>query len=782
MHKNIIRTVLFLALMLAIKLPAAPAEILPQLSDVVRVYHDDIGTPHVVASSTAGVFFGYGYCLGRDRMFQLEVLRRSTEGTLAEVFGEEFVEADFLARRDRVSFAELEEGLQNSSLQFQQALTAFTDGLNRAITEAKQNRFRLDPAFAKAGIKPITFTELQVLNIFAGTMAARYNDFTQELDNQHFLSSLVKKFGAKAASDIFEDMIFFEDPKVYTSLGSVAHFKPGNRFPSGFTPHSSGAEPFHAPTLRHQKRNETLKRLGIPDKSGSYAVVMSKLYRGEKKAWLLGGPQMGYFKPAAVYTIGLHTPDFDIVGTTPVGYIFLMFAANREIGFSATAGVGNLVDVIAATQDPKVENRLLAGDEPIEKFKRLEQILVKNKKQSVIREIYETDLGPIIAIDGDTWYIKNRAWQGRVVSSYAGWFASTFAENLDEWLECSDRNALSINWLGADRGGNIAFVHCGLGKSRRSFGDDRLPVARATVFQSPETRLAGKNPATGFYANWNCPPVKGFRNGDLQSGWAADQRSKYLADHVLLNNSVWSIDYLMQLDRDIAFTDIRAYFFKDLLANFVNTSLFSPLQQKAYQALIDWNNQRVDANGDGCFDDPGAGVFEAFFNNVFAEVFKDIPGNFIWLISSDPTWTQSTLLANAILGKSRHNYLGQTMPRDLIAGVFTRTVDGLSKDGFNLPDFPCPPMLFAGINHAGAPTLAAEASFSPFMNRGSDVQIMELTPEGIRIFGCMPPGNSAENNFSENQMQDFQNFVYRPRALTMKEVRRLNGRFMVIKP
>jgi len=127
---------------------------------------------------------------------------------------------------------------------------------------------------------------------------------------------------------------------------------------------------------------------------------MSKLYRGEKKAWLLGGPQMGYFKPSAVYSIGMHTPEFDIVGSTPVGYIFVMFAANRNLGFTATAGVGNLVDIVAATQNPRLENFLIVGDMSIEKKKRLEQIMVKGRKESIMREVIDTEMGPIVAVDG----------------------------------------------------------------------------------------------------------------------------------------------------------------------------------------------------------------------------------------------------------------------------------------------------------------------------------------------------------------------------------------------
>jgi hypothetical protein len=91
-------------------------------------------------------------------------------------------------------------------------------------------------------------------------------------------------------------------------------------------------------------------------------------------------------------------------------------------------------------------------------------------------------------------------------------------------------------------------------------------------------------------------------------------------------------------------------------------------------------------------------------------------------------------------------------------------------------------MEFAGVNHVGAPTLAPPASFTPFMNRGSDVQIMRLTPEGISILGVMPPGNAAWGKHAADQMPAFKAFEWRERPLTVEHLRRLATRLQIIKP
>ncbi|OGK10459.1 MAG: hypothetical protein A2W80_13690 [Candidatus Riflebacteria bacterium GWC2_50_8] len=750
--------------------------------DYIKVWHDDAGMPHVVASTTYGAFWGYGYCLARDRMFQLEILRRSTEGTLAEIFGPDYIEADFLARRDRVSPNELSEGLKNCPEDFAIALIAFTNGINRAITDACAGKFTIDPAFEKADTRPTPFSQLQILDIFAGTMAARYNDFAMELDNQHLLNSLVRKYGARAASEIFEDVVFYEDPEIYTTLGNMPFFKPGFRFIPRTDPAGSFTAPTNSPTLQNQKRNRLLKSLGVPDKSGSYGAALSLQRGDEKRALLFGGPQMGYFKPSAVYGIGLHTPEFDIVGTTPVGYVFIMFAANRHIAFTSTAGVGNLVDLLSLKRSEDFPDQLSGTNCTVKLVSRTEKIAVKGLPQPIEREITETDLGPVVAVEGNTYYVKHRAWSGKVVESYAGWFASTFADSLQSWLAASDRNALSINWLGADCAGNIAFVHCGLGKSRRSFGDDRLPVSRPTDFIAPDKRLAGNNPTTGFYANWNCPPVKGYRNGDLQTNWAADQRSRFLADHLAANRDNWSLDYLVQLDKDIAFTDQRAYFFKDFLVSFISENKLSASAKEALDLLRGWDNLRTDRDENGFYDNKGAGLFNAFFNALYNDLLAAKLDRFAWMSASDATWTQSALLAKALLRQSRHDYLGTRDARDYVTEIFAKVFAENAADGRNLPEFAAQPMEFAAVNHAGAPTMTSVASCTPFMNRGSDIQMVELSPSGVKIFGCMPPGNAASGKSSADQMRAFKEFRYSARPLLLKDVRGLRGRFMVIAP
>src|SRR3712207_2891709 len=64
----------------------------------VRIRRDALGVPRIVARSRADLAFGQGFCLGQDRLFQLEFYRRAAAGRISEFAGEEGLQSDRLMR------------------------------------------------------------------------------------------------------------------------------------------------------------------------------------------------------------------------------------------------------------------------------------------------------------------------------------------------------------------------------------------------------------------------------------------------------------------------------------------------------------------------------------------------------------------------------------------------------------------------------------------------------------------------------------------------------------
>ena len=64
----------------------------------VQIERDCWGIPHISAEDDQDLFFGYGFAMAQDRLFQLDYLRRKGQGRLAEILGPDGVESDLLVR------------------------------------------------------------------------------------------------------------------------------------------------------------------------------------------------------------------------------------------------------------------------------------------------------------------------------------------------------------------------------------------------------------------------------------------------------------------------------------------------------------------------------------------------------------------------------------------------------------------------------------------------------------------------------------------------------------
>lgn len=75
----------------------APLEV-PGLSDTVRLLRDGHHIPHIFAKNDPDALFTLGWVHAQDRLFQMDVLRRTFSGTLAELVGEAALESDVQLR------------------------------------------------------------------------------------------------------------------------------------------------------------------------------------------------------------------------------------------------------------------------------------------------------------------------------------------------------------------------------------------------------------------------------------------------------------------------------------------------------------------------------------------------------------------------------------------------------------------------------------------------------------------------------------------------------------
>jgi penicillin amidase len=126
----------------------------------VRVVRDRYGIPHVYAQSTRDLFVAQGFVQAEDRLFQMDLWRRSVQGRLSEVLGANFMERDAMTRRIQYRGDLTREWLSYG--QDARAIAqAFVDGVNAWVALA---RARPPEPFALAGWIPDYWLAEDLLN------------------------------------------------------------------------------------------------------------------------------------------------------------------------------------------------------------------------------------------------------------------------------------------------------------------------------------------------------------------------------------------------------------------------------------------------------------------------------------------------------------------------------------------------------------------------------------------------------------------------------------------
>ena len=65
----------------------------------VDVLKDEWGIPHIKAKNQHDAIFAYGYSVAKDRLFQMDLQRRVSQGRLSEILGDDLIEIDMMFRR-----------------------------------------------------------------------------------------------------------------------------------------------------------------------------------------------------------------------------------------------------------------------------------------------------------------------------------------------------------------------------------------------------------------------------------------------------------------------------------------------------------------------------------------------------------------------------------------------------------------------------------------------------------------------------------------------------------
>ena len=593
----------------------------------IHVLRDEYGVPHIFADSLAAVYYGYGYAAAEDRLFQMEMILRSSYGEVSEVLGEEYLDFDIETRRYHETKS-IRDQIDKLPADRREILEAYAAGVNTQI-----DRILADPdtllsrEFHSYDFLPGKWGSNDVVMLFVGPLIHRFGDFNTELESAAILTQLEEMHGKDVAMAIYDAVNphYRETaPTSFTGSSEIGGISAPTGSPAGASLSLSlaiAAKFARPPEVLHQKIS-----------SASNAVAIGKSRAEGANAILLNGPQFGWFSPSYVYSIGLHTDGFNVVGVAPFASPIVLLGQNGTIAWGNTFGGGDAVDVYRLELNPGNPLQYqYKGD--WHDFSVREEVFNPRDGDSVTEQMLGSVHGPIIAHDPENGvaYTKKRSWEGNEIQTLFGFFEATRATNFEDWIASLANNSTSINWFYADTAGNIGHAFTGQYPERVAGHDNRLPANGDgsmdwAGIQSFEKNPRGLNPPIGVIANWNNKPTGGTQNPDLIGmSWSRADRVEVL-QKILAERDRWSADALWEILRPSSFADPNAtYLVPRIEVALADTQ--DTLVRDMVDRLVAWDQISRDDDEDGYFDRPATVIFRQFLKDLLPAILADDMGD-----------------------------------------------------------------------------------------------------------------------------------------------------------
>jgi penicillin amidase len=503
------------------------------LQQSVRVQRDRWGVAHIYAQNEHDLFFAQGFVVAQDRLFQMELWKRSGQGRLAEILGPSYVKRDTSARLLRYR-GDMDAEYKSYSPDTKEILEAFTSGINAYIAEIqKPGGIGLPVEFQLAGFKPDPWKPQDCLNRLAA-----YSVTVNGASELHS-ARLVALLGPEKAAELLE-----LDPPVKLDPA------PGTDF-SGLSPalleNLVGSDvPLHFPETPIQ---------------GSNNWTVSGSLTATGKPFLANDPHRVIAEPSLRYIVHLVAPGWNVIGAGEPGLPGVAVGHNEKIAWGFTIFGLDQQDLYLVELNP-ADPEQYKTEHGWERMELKTETINVRGGTSVVAKLKFTRHGPVLWEDGKRALALRWVGAEPGTAGYLGSLALDRAQNWQEFEQAMPRwKVPSENIVYADRDGNIGEHSTGLAPLRKNW-TGLLPVPETGGYEwsgfVPNSELPHTyNPASGFVASANhkmipenypyavgfqwASPERFLRISEVISGAASRAHKLSLADMENLQNDVVSL-------------------------------------------------------------------------------------------------------------------------------------------------------------------------------------------------------------------------------------------------
>jgi len=561
------------------------------IADEVEIIRDVFGVPHIYARNEPDLFFGMGYAMAQDRLWQMEVQRRLGLGRLSEIFGEGFVEVDRY-------FRTLSAGKKR--IQIPQDLAFIPESFLAGINTYQQSRQdRLPLEFKLMGYQPESW----------------------ELDDISAVFQILN-WGLSIGWKV--------DPVAAQVLKKVGQEKFKEAFPaaSGETPLIVSEE--------------------IQDMSGEMQVI-SRVFQAMQQwtsfspsaasnNWVVSGPKsvsgkpilandthMGLSNPSLWWEVHLVCPSMNVAGFAIPGLPSIPVGHNRHVAWGVTNVMVDDVDFYREKLNPANPRQYWYQDHWQDMASSVQTIGIKGQEPLKI-EILRTRHGPIIS--GGT-----PGGQTQVLA--ARWAVNEFDEPLRaSYLQMKVRDINDMvhalqywqspgqNFVFADTSGHIGYWCCAAIPIRAK-GSGLLPMPgwngeyEWKGYVPFEQKPHAIDPDEGFIASANNKVSANTYAYTLSGYWEPIDRIQRIRRLINAKNKL-SVADMQQMHMDV-FCPLAAEITPEII-RVVRERFPASRTRKLRMILEDWDHQMS-------ADSIAACIFEVTYRRMFENIFKDELGS-----------------------------------------------------------------------------------------------------------------------------------------------------------
>lgn len=563
---------------------------LPGVSQTVELLTDDAGRPHIFAGNLKDLYLAQGFVHGKDRLFQLELNRRTGQGRLSELFGEGALPADRFLRRiglhrlAKVHYQYLSQQVDPNSPamgphgwqgqltvgQVLSALGAYAQGINLAAARYTPLEFKL------LGLKfePFTVTDcLLWTKLMAFEMASNW-------EGELARANLITALGPQKAHSLYHSILPKDSCVVPQDLAV------------------GGQQPILDLLEAYQQAAPWLGfALGQFPGSNCWAVRGCKSVTG--KPLLASDPHLALRLPSIWYPIKLSCPLDDgtmmnVQGASMPGVPGVMIGRTGKAAWGFT---NSFVD----TQDLFIHNsRTLQGNSVVP-----ERILIKGGAQELL-EVELTAQGPLMGPrrpnpnqSGEEFGLSLH-WCGfdyKHDATVAALLQLNRADTLEKVQEAAQGwTAPCMNLVAADcegEQGNIGYWVIGtIPRRRKGIGLTPVPAEDPDFGWDGYLEFAQKpqciNPEQGFVATANDAPVGADFPHHLSLDFMGGFRGQRIRQ-LLASKQLWSAEDFRVMQSDV--TSLAAQRFVRAVESIVPAASLGALEQQMLQLLSTWDGE-----------------------------------------------------------------------------------------------------------------------------------------------------------------------------------------------